>query len=780
MKMKRSVGVPRTREERPLTRSFNSQQVREQGYSDLQNTDSDSDDELSWEEDGDCSYTVKRKSETLWNQRYNRLACLLAVAVIVIAFLVAIVIYQHVSKDEKKKVCTTTACVHASAYITDQMDRNIDPCQDFYQFVCGNWDKTITIPDTKPKYTTFSVVLDRNKKNIRSMIESNSTTIKGNHSKTVEKLKTYYRMCLNQTAIDILDFTPLTQFIKDIGSWTISGTTWVESSWKLETMLAKIHRYAFFPLFKITIGVDDKNSSQYILSFDQSITTLRTQEEYQSTHRNHEELHDAMLDFGATVGSYLGGDYNQTRLKMHDIYTFEKNLSEISVPANILRQPELIYHKMKLKKLQDKMGHWINMTLYLTKVFKKDFTETEDILVHTPDYLEKLGPIVENADKSLLANYMVWSAVKSLLGYLPLKYAQAELILQKALIGIDTLGSLRDRCVSKANDRFKFASGALYVEQYFSESSGREVEDILEKIRRAFSDNMAQIDLMDQATRNKAEEKLKFISPMIGYPDWILNVTKLDKYYENATIQQDQFFNTYLSLRKVEVDRNLNKLGTTPDRTEWYISPYEVNAYYNPSYNNIVFPAGILQTPFYDPDFPKSYTFGTIGAVIGHEMTHGFDNQGRLYDKYGNLENWWSNTSTLQFENKSQCMIDQYSKFTFQGNHVLGERTQGENMADNGGVNSAYTAFSNLKSDIDQKQFPGLDYTPEQLFFMGFGQTWCSYYTKAYAKLSILTDVHSPSPIRPNGVAINSKSFSEAFHCPQGSPMNPEHKCKVW
>ena len=780
MKMKRSVGVPRTREERPLTRSFNSQQVREQGYSDLQNTDSDSDDELSWEEDGDCSYTVKRKSETLWNQRYNRLACLLAVAVIVIAFLVAIVIYQHVSKDEKKKVCTTTACVHASAYITDQMDRNIDPCQDFYQFVCGNWDKTITIPDTKPKYTTFSVVLDRNKKNIRSMIESNSTTIKGNHSKTVEKLKTYYRMCLNQTAIDILDSTPLTQFIEDIGSWTISGTTWVESSWRLETILAKIHRYSFFPLFKIAIGVDNKNSSQYILSFIQPELTLSAPEEYNSTYRNHEELHDAMLDFGATVGSYLGSDYNQTRLKMDDIYTFEKKLTEIFLPKEILRQPDLIYHKMKLKDLQDKMGNWIDLSLYLRKVLKRDFAETEDILVNTPEYLEKLGPIVKNVDKSLLANYMVWSAVNYLMGYLPLKYTKAALILNKAESGVDKLDPLWDRCVSKASSVFGFGTGALYVEQYFSESSKSEVEDILEKVRKAFSDNMPQVDWMDQATRNKAEEKLKFISPMIGYPDWILNVTKLDEAYENVAIQQDQLFKTYLSLRKIEVDRSLNKLGTPPDRTEWDMSPYQVNAYYNPLYNSIVFPAGILQTPFYDPDFPKSYTFGAVGAVIGHEMTHGFDDQGRLYDKYGNLENWWSNKSTLEFKKKSQCMIDQYSKFTFQGNHILGERTQGENMADNGGVKSAYTAFSNLKSDIDQKQFPGLDYTPEQLFFMGFGQIWCSYYSKAYAKTSILTDPHSPAPVRPNGVAINSKSFSEAFHCPKRSPMNPEHKCNVW
>ena len=320
---------------------------------------------------------VKRKSEALWNQRFNKLACLLAVAVIVIAFLVAIVIYQlvSISKDEKKKVqqystttnsqdypvCRTIACVRASAYITSKMDRNIDPCQDFYQFACGNWDKTITIPDTKPKYGTFSIVSDRNKKDIRSMIESNSTTLKGSHSKAAEKLKTYYRMCLNQSVIDKLDSTPLTQFIEDIGSWNISGTTWVESSWKLETMLAKIHRYNFFPLFHIAIGVDAKNSSQYILSFSQPRTTLRAQEEYNSTYTNHEKLHNAMLDFGATVGSYLGSDYNQTRLKMDDIYTFEKNLSEIFLPANILRQPELIYHKMKLKELQDKMGHWVNI-----------------------------------------------------------------------------------------------------------------------------------------------------------------------------------------------------------------------------------------------------------------------------------------------------------------------------------------------------------------------------------------------------------------------------------
>ncbi|CAG2246767.1 unnamed protein product [Mytilus edulis] len=709
--------------------------------------------------------TVKRKPDVLWSQRYNRLACLLAIAVFVIAFLVGIVIYQHVTKDDTD-ICTKPECVHSSSYITAQMNLSADPCQDFYQFICGNWENTVTIPDSRPKYNIFSVVSDQNKVYIRKILQSNSTVIKGQHSETVQKMKTYYKMCLDTSKINELGSEPLTQFIKMIGGWTVTDTGFDESKWKLEDVLAKINIYNFAPLFDVGITIDDKNSSQYVLSFTQPDLTLKTEEEYNTTYSSYKDLRNAMLDFGATLGQYLGGDYNETRQKMEDIYNFEKQLSEIFVPKEILRQPDLIYHKMTLKELQGIMGNWIDLSEYLQNFLGYKLSEDTDVIVYTPDYLTKLAPIMQKtlSNKQLLANYM---------------YSKAALILDKVESGVKELDPLTQRCVAKTNSVFGFATGAMYVEQHFSESSRSEVQDILDRVLTAFYDNMPGVDWMDKETREKAQAKLKYITPMIGYPDWILNVTELDKYYENMTISKDRFFDTHLIYKKVEVDRVLRKLNTVPDRSEWDMKPYTVNAYYTPQLNKIVFPAGILQRPFYDPDFPLSYSFGSIGAVMGHEMTHGFDDQGRHFDKYGNLENWWTNKSSQGFIQKSQCMIDQYSQFKYQGYNIKGETTIGENIADNGGVKSGYTAFSTWKPE-DIKKFPGLNLTPEQLYFIGFGQIWCSYYTPAHARTSILTDVHSPAPIRPNGIAVNSPAFSKAFNCPKGSPMNPDHRCEIW
>ncbi|CAG2214184.1 ECE [Mytilus edulis] len=233
---------------------------------------------------------------------------------------------------------------------------------------------------------------------------------------------------------------------------------------------------------------------------------------------------------------------------------------------------------------------------------------------------------------------------------------------------------------------------------------------------------MPGVDWMDKETREKAQAELKHITPM-GL----------------MTISKDRFFDTHLIYKKVEVDRVLRKLNTVPDRSEWDMKPYTVNAYYTPQLNKIVFPAGILQRPFYDPDFPLSYSFGSIGAVMGHEMTHGFDDQGRHFDKYGNLENWWTNKSSQGFIQKSQCMIDQYSQFKYQGYNIKGETTIGENIADNGGVKSGYTAFSTWKPE-DIKKFPGLNLTPEQLYFIGFGQ---DIYRRNNEFLEKLEDVHA-------------------------------------
>lgn len=722
--------------------------------------------------------TVKPKAD--WSKRYCRLACLLAVCIFVIAFLVAIVIYQHVSSDDKKDVCTSPGCIHASSYILGNMDVSYEPCDDFYQFICGNWENTVKIPASRAKYNTFSVVSDENRDRIKKLLESNATTVNGQHSKTVEKMKTFYKMCLDQKTVEQLGVKPLQQLIKDLGSWTVTDSGWDEGSWSMVHVLGKIHLHDVSPLFDCGLTIDDKNHSSYIFTFSQPELTLQAREEYNTSYPNYTEFRRAFLDFGATVGQFLGGDYDEVRLKMEDIYKLEQELAAIKVPKEILRQPELRYHRMTFKDLKKLFGDWIDLDVFIRQFMKFDFTDSTKVLVHTPDYIRQLGSIVSKTDKRTLANYMMWTVVNGMLGSLPVKVTESVLILEQVESGVKVLDPIEQRCVDKTNSVFGFATGALYVEKYFPESSKKTIEDILDRVIHAFASELPNVAWMDDVTQQRALNKLDGFLPMIGYPDWILNVTRLDKYYENITVIPDQLFNSYVNHEKEEVKRALNKYGSVPDRKEWDMDPFTVNAYYAAARNSIVFPAGILQKPFYDPGFPMAYSFGSAGAVMGHEMTHGFDDGGRLYNKHGDLEHWWTNQSNAAFNQKTKCMIDQYSEFTYQGFHNMGHRTIGENMADNGGVKIGYTALQKWLPTSHDKRLPGLDFTPEQLYFIGFGQIWCSHYTHAYAKSSALTDEHSASPLRANGIAMNSPGFAKAFNCPKGSPMNPDHKCSVW
>lgn len=438
---------------------------------------------------------------------------------------------------------------------------------------------------------------------------------------------------------------------------------------------------------------------------------------------------------------------------------------------------------MKVSVLQDLIGSSkLDLKQYLSQVFGRDLGDTS-ILVYTPKYFRELGGVLNKTSKKVLANYIVWNAINAQVGYFPSKFIDASLLLSKVESGIASVDPRWLRCVSKVNSAFGYASSALYVLEHFAKESRSKVLDIVKEIEDAFIKGIPLVSWMDEKTRETAVEKVRKIVQMIGYPDWILDSVKLDKYYENVTVVAGEFLMSHLNIRRESVLRNYNKLGTVPDRQEWHMMPVDTNAYYSQSNNQIVFPAGILQRPFFTPSFPMSFNFGTTGMIIGHEMTHGFDNKGRHFDKYGNLNNWWTAQSTSSFQSKTSCMVRQYSNYTAENTHLKGERVLGENIADNGGLKTAYVAYRHwVKSQASNevKDLPGLTLTQEQMFFVGFGQLWCSYYTPQYTKQAILTDEHTISKFRTIGVVSNSGDFARAFQCAPNTPMNPQIKCQVW
>lgn len=746
-------------------------------YRSLENRHSDSDSEDD---------TVKKRQSGQQRFLQKSFILLLALAVVIIAVLAGVIVWQFFQKSATDQVCYSPECVQASAYILGKMDRTVDPCQDFYRYTCGNWMKTTKIPSSRSHYNIFSEIDDQNKQKIRAILEKSNAMIKKNQSSAVEKAIMYYHTCMDEDTVEKQGVDPIIKFIKDLHSWPLTsahGLTWTEASWDFLQALTANHLNGFSALFSMSVSVDDKNSSRYIIAFEQSGLSLASREEYFSNHSNYKKIKDGLIEFGGKIGELLGGDNSTVWTGMSDIYNLESQLAQIHVPQEELLDPAKTYHKMKVSELQDLIGSAkLDLRQYLRQVFGRDLGDTS-ILVYTPKYFRELGGVLNKTSKRVLANYIVWNAINAQVGYFPSKFIEASFLLSKVESGIASVDPRWQRCVSKVNSAFGYASSALYVLDHFAKESRSKVLDIVKEIEDAFIKGIPLVSWMDDKTRETAIEKVRKIVQMIGYPDWILDSVQLDKYYENVTLVTGEFLVSHLNIRRESVLRNHNKLGTVPDRQEWHMMPVETNAYYSQSNNQIVFPAGILQRPFFTPSFPMSFNFGTTGMIIGHEMTHGFDNKGRHYDKYGNLNNWWTDQSATSFQSKTSCMVRQYSNYTAENTHLKGERVLGENIADNGGLKTAYMAYRHWfksKDSNEVKDLPGLTLTQEQLFFVGFGQLWCSYYTPQYTKQAILTDEHTISKFRTIGVVSNSGDFARAFQCAPNTPMNPQIKCQVW
>uniref|UniRef100_A0A8C5BL71 Membrane metallo-endopeptidase-like 1 n=1 Tax=Gadus morhua TaxID=8049 RepID=A0A8C5BL71_GADMO len=341
-------------------------------------------------------------------------------------------------------------------------------------------------------------------------------------------------------------------------------------------------------------------------------------------------------------------------------------------------------------------------------------------------------------------------------------------------------------CVRYVQSSMENAVGALYVRETFAGESKRMVSDLISKIQEAYVETLEELSWMDAPSKEKAREKAMAIKEHIGYPDHILekNNQKLDEEYAHLNFTEDNYFENILENLQCEAHKSLKKLREPVDSDLWIIGAAVVNAFYSPNRNQIVFPAGILQPPFFSKHQPQALNFGGIGMVIGHEITHGFDDNGRNFDKDGNMLNWWSNYSAEHFKEQSQCMVQQYGNFHWKlagGQNVSGISTLGENIADNGGVRQAFKAYLKwVATEGEEPHLPGLDLNHKQLFFLNFAQVWCGAYRPEYASQSIKTDSHSPLEYRVLGSLQNFEAFSEAFQCEKGSLMNPEMKCRVW
>uniref|UniRef100_A0A3B1IG29 endothelin-converting enzyme 1 n=1 Tax=Astyanax mexicanus TaxID=7994 RepID=A0A3B1IG29_ASTMX len=650
----------------------------------------------------------------------------------------AVTLGVRYNRDPSRSLCLTEACVTVASKIVESLDRTVDPCQDFYQYACGGWIRKNPLPDGRSRWSTFNSIWDQNQAVLKHLLENGTFN---SSSEAEKKAQFYYLSCLNEQRIEELGAQPLVDLIAKTGGWNITET-WDKDNF-MDVLKTVSGPYRAQPFFTVGVSVDPKNSNSNVIQVDQSGLFLPSRDYY--LNKTNEKVLKAYLDYMVELGLLLGGDKNSTQNQMQQILDFETALANITVPQDERRDEEKIYHKITIAELQT-LAPAVEWLDYLSSVLSPlELNDTEPVVVYAKEYLQQVSELINKTDRNLLNNYMIWNLV------------------QKGASSLD--------------QRFENAQDKLLESLYGT----KKAEGMINEIRTAFQDALDHLNWMDDQTRKAAKEKADDIYDMIGYPDFILDPKELDDVYDGYDVSEDNFFQNMLNFYNFSARVMADQLRKPPNKDQWSMTPPTVNAYYMPTKNGIVFPAGILQAPFYARDHPKALNFGGIGVVMGHELTHAFDDQGREYDKTGNLRPWWQNSSVDAFKNRTECMVDQYTQYTINGEHINGKQTLGENIADNGGLKAAYHAYRSwVKTNGEEKSLPAVNLTNDQLFFVGFAQVWCSVRTPESAHEGLMTDPHSPPKYRVIGTLSNSPDFSQHFNCPLGSPMNSGHRCEVW
>lgn len=678
--------------------------------------------------------------------------------------------------------------VIVAADLLKAMNHCADPCQDFFEYACGSWIKEHSIPESKSSWSQFQVLYKRNELVMKDLILDNKEA-REKYKDNVAVMKGFdmFDSCMDKEGVERLGAKPLLDLIKRYGSWNVTDGNWTEESWDFMDTFVKIQKYlSIAPLFNMYVSADLKDSTKNIIVLDQSGLGISPEAFFKNT-SYHRKVRKAYKKLMVDLAKLLGEKPN-TEAMMMEIYNFEETLAKNFIPRKLRRDTSKLYKKMTIDDFIKASDISIDLMDFLKRMFIEtghEITGEEKVVSFGLQYVKNMSRIYNATSKRILANYMMWHVVLRFAPYLSSQFAVAFADYRKSVSGVAGEDPRWQDCLSSVDGSFGMPFGLLFVDKAFEGESKKSAEEMIHDIRHVFLANLDKVDWMDDVTKEKAKEKAEAIRENIGYPSFLTNKTALGMMYGGFEIRKDKYFQNIIESFKFYNLKNYEKLGKPVDKERWGMTPPTVNAYYSTIDNKIAFPAGILQRPFYDHRFPKSLNYGGIGMVVGHEITHGFDDNGRQFNKEGNLAKWWSNKSIEAFKNKTACLVKQYSGYKFHGKNLKGSQTLGENIADNGGIKQAFQAYQNWKKrsrkGIPEPPLPGLEnFSNEQIFFLGFAQIWCSKFRDEAAFSQINYGVHSPGKFRVIGSLSNFDEFSKAFGCKKGSPMNPDKKCSVW
>ncbi|HEV2273369.1 MAG TPA: M13 family metallopeptidase [Acidobacteriaceae bacterium] len=644
------------------------------------------------------------------------------------------------------------------------MDTGADPCANFFQYACGNFTRLHPIPPDQTTYGVTTMVFDHTQEALHSLLEKaamESPARSANEQKTGD----FYASCMNTDAIHAQGLKPLQPDLERIAA--------LKNKEELTSLLAHFQLINVNAFFGFGEQQDFKDAQKQIAVVDQGGLGLPERGYYLRTDPAAEKTRQEYVQHITNMLKLLGEPEQSATQDAGRIMDLETALAKLSLDVTSRRDPRKVYHPMSVTDLA---------ALTPRIAWDRFFTETgapplTDLNVANPDFFKGLNSLLDSADLESVKAYLRWQLVNSTPSYtLPQALDDEHFnFYGRELTGQPVQRARWKRCAQATDMALGEALGQVYVQQEFPAANKAATLQMVHDIESSMDREIDTLQWMSPETKVKAKEKLHLVANKIGYPDRWRDYSKL------TIVRGDAIGNARRAI-DFENRRELAKIGKPVDRGEWDMTPSTVNAYYSPLMNDINFPAGILQSPLYDPRSPDAENYGHVGAIVGHELTHGFDDQGRQFDGNGNLASWWTADDAKKFGEMTDCEVKEYDNFTVLDDLKLnGKLTLGENTADNGGIRLAYLAFLEdaKRKGVDLSKQEG-GYTPVQQFFLAYGQNWCGSLRPERLRLLVQTNPHSPNEFRVNGVVQNMKEFGTAFGCKVGQPMMPVNACHVW
>ncbi len=647
------------------------------------------------------------------------------------------------------------------------MDTSVKPQDDFFLYANGGWIKRTEIPPEYTRWGSFNELIEHNNDALHDIAEkAQNTKVDPRMAPETEKVGDFYASGMDEKTIESVRTKPLDAEFKAVEA--------INDRANLLKEIAHLHSMGIDVLFEFGSHPDSKDSTHELAQAAQGGLGLPDRDYYTKTDEASKKLRDQYVAHAAKMLTLLGDPAPKASEEARKILALETKLAEASRTRVQLRDPIKNYNKMPVRQLQDLTADW-NWNDYFKAL---NLLTPQDVNVQQPEFFKTADQVFKDTPMDDWKAYLRWHLINAAAPDLSKDFVDEDFNFRERILrGAQQIKPRWKRVIESEDEAIGEALGKLYVAFNFPPEAKARALELVNNLKEALADRIKTLEWMDQPTKEQALKKLAAMQVKIGYPNKWLD-------YSLLPIDRGAYVLNEMRASQFETNRELNKIGKPVDRTEWGMTPPTVNAYYQPNRNEIVFPAGILQPPFFYANADDAVNYGGIGAVIGHEMTHGFDDQGRQFDADGNLRDWWSPKSAEEFKKRSQAVVKQYNEYEpLPGLHVNGELTQGENIADIGGVKLAYAALQKALDKHPEERNRKIDgFTPEQRFFLSFAAIWRSKIRDEDEKLRLNTDPHSPAQYRVNGPLSDLAEFAKAFNVPDGAPMvrSADKRVNIW